>query len=136
MQNDTNQLERTRHKDYIEHMEAELIKLERKRKKLFDDYEDDIYTRDEFVERKQQHTRSIEELKAQIQQAKDNLPEVIDYSEKIITMHQLIDCIQNDELSAKAKNDFLKQYIEDIRYDAIDYGRGKGGKPVLDVILK
>ena len=136
MQNDTNQLERTRHKDYIEHMEAELVKLERKRKKLFDDYEDDIYTRDEFVERKQQHTRSIEELKAQIQQAKDNLPEVIDYSEKIITMHQLIDCIQNDELSAKAKNDFLKQYIDDIKYDAIDYGRGKGGKPVLDVILR
>ena len=120
----------------IESMEAELAKQERKRKKLFDDFEDEIYTRDEFIERKQVYAQAIEELKEQIQQAKENLPEVIDYSEKIVTLHQMIEMINNQDVDAKAKNDFLREYIEDIKYDVIDYGRMKGGKPVLDVYLK
>ena len=40
------------------------------------------------------------------------------------------------KLSAKAKNDFLKQHISLIKYDTIDYGAGKGGKAVLDLYLK
>ena len=39
-------------------------------------------------------------------------------------------------MSASEKNDFLKAYIEDIKYDVVDYGMGKGGKPILEVILK
>ena len=136
MENDNNQLERTRHAEMIERMETELEKLERKRKKLFDDYEDGIYTRDEFIERKQQHAQNIEGLKAQLQEAKSTLPDVVDFSDKIVTMHQMIDCIQDTEMDAQDKNNFLRQYIEDIKYDVIDYGRKKGGKPVLDVILK
>jgi hypothetical protein len=133
---DTNASEIDRHAEMIASMEAELAKQERKRKKLFDDYEDDVYTRAEFIERKQIYAKTIEDLKEQIKQAKENQPEVIDYSEKIETLHKMIDMINNPDIDAKAKNDFLKQYIEDIKYDAIDYGRNKGGKPVLDVILK
>ena len=136
MKTDGNKAERIRHAEMIESMEAELEKLERKRKKLFDDYEDEVYTRDEFIERKQVYVQTIEELKAQIKLAKANLPEVIDYSEKIITLHQMIKMINDPDVDGKAKNDFLREYIEDIRYDVIDYGRMKGGKPVLDVIEK
>ncbi len=136
MKNDSNKAERIRHFEIIESMEAELEKQERKRKKLFDDYEDEVYTRDEFLERKQIYVQLIDDLKAQIQQAKENLPEAVDYSEKIVTLHQMIEMIRNHEVDAKAKNDFLREYIEDIKYDVIDYGRMKGGKPVLDVHLK
>ena len=136
MKNDSNKAERIRHFEIIESMEAELEKQERKRKKLFDDYEDEVYTRDEFLERKQIYVQLIDDLKAQIQQAKENLPEAVDYSEKIVTLHQMIEMIRNPEVDAKAKNDFLREYIEDIKYDVIDYGRMKGGKPVLDVHLK
>jgi hypothetical protein len=136
MKNDSNETERIRHLDMIQAMEAELVKQERKRKKLFDDYEDEVYTRDEFVERKQVYAQLIDDLKAQIHQAKENLPEAVDYSEKIVTLHQMIEMIRNEEVDAQAKNDFLRKYIEDIKYDVIDYGRMKGGKPVLDVFLK
>ena len=136
MTNDTNQAQRTRHIEIIKAMEDELEKQERKRRKLFDDYEDGIYTRDEFIERKQVYAQTIEQLKKQIANAKDNLPEVIDYSEKIITIRQMIKMIEDPEIDAATKNDFLKEYIEDIKYDVIDYGAGKGGAPVLDVHLK
>ena len=136
MKNDSNASDRIRHIEMIDAMEAELAKQERKRKKLFDDYEDETYTRDEFIERKQIYAQTIDNLKEQIKQAKDNLPEAVDYSEKIVTLHKMIDIINDPNIDAKPKNEFLTQYIEDVKYDLIDYGRGKGGKPVLDVILK
>lgn len=136
MSNNTNAAERIRHSEMISTMESELEKLERKRRKLFDDYEDEVYSKDEFIERKQIYAQTIDALKEQIRDAKANLPEVVDYSEKIITLHKLIEAIQDTEISAKAKNDFLSEYIDDVKYDVIDGGDGKGGKAVLDVILK
>lgn len=136
IKNDNNESERIRHLDMIKDMEAELVKQERKRKKLFDDYEDEVYTRDEFIERKQVYAELIEDLKEKIQMAKENLPEVVDYAEKIVSLHQMIEMINNPDIDAQTQNDFLRKYIEDIKYDVIDYGRMKGGKPVLDVYLK
>lgn len=116
--------------------EGELEKLERKRKKLFQDYEDETYTRDEFIERKQHYTQKIEELKKQIREAKEAVPEPVNYSEQIVNLHAMIECIKNPEYSAKRKNDFLKLFLDKITYDTIDYGQKKGGKPVLEVFLK
>jgi hypothetical protein len=48
----------------------------------------------------------------------------------------MIECVKDPELSAKKKNDFLKQFIDRITHDAIDYGRSKGGKVILEVFLK
>lgn len=136
MNNNTNAAERSRHSEMIRTMETELEKLERKRRKLFDDYEDEVYSKDEFIERKQIYAQNIDALKEQIRGAKENLPEVVDYSEKITTLHKLIETIQDTEIDAQAKNDFLREYIEDVKYDVIDDGDRKGGKAVIDVILK
>lgn len=136
MDSDDNKADREKHMAMIELMEAELAKMERKRKKLFADYEDETYTRDEFIERKQHYNQKIDEIKKQIQEAQKAVPEPVDYSEKIETLHAMADCVKNPNISAKKKNDFLKQFIEKITYDSIDYGKRKGGKAVLDVFLK
>lgn len=135
--NTDNREEKDRHKDIIAALEAELSKQERKRKRLFDAYEEDeTYTKEEFIERKQIVNAAIDALKGQLQEAKNAVPEAIDYADKIVTIHQMIDCIKNPDLSAKAKNDFLKQHISLIKYDTVDFGAGKGGKAVLDLYLK
>lgn len=136
MESDGNKAEQERHLAMIEAMQGELAKLERKRKKLFADYEDETYTRDEFIERKQHYTTAIDKIKKQIQEALENAPEPVDYSERIVTIHQMIDTIRDEKLDAKTKNDFLKQYIDRITYDAVDFGRKKGGKAILEVMLK
>lgn len=136
MESDDNKDERAKHQAMLDSMEAELAKMERKRKKLFLDYEDETYTRDEFIERKQHYNQIIDELKKQIQEAQNAFPEPVNYSEQIVNLHAMIDCVKDPDISAKKKNDFLKQYIDRITYDAIDYGRSKGGKPVLEVFLK
>jgi len=136
MEADDNKAERAKYQAQMDAMESELDKLERKRKKLFLDYEDETYTRDEFIERKQHYNQSIEELKKQIQEAQNAFPEPVDYSEQIVNLHAMIECVKNPDISAKKKNDFLKQFIDRITYDAIDYGQRKGGKAVLEVFLK
>ncbi len=133
---DNNQAERAKHKLMIESMETELGKQEKRRNNLFDAFESEAYTKEEFIERKQKYNQTIEELKKQIQVAKESMPDPVDYSERISTMHQLIECLKDENITAKEKNDFLKQYIDRIEYDVIDFGRNKGGKPMLDVYLK
>lgn len=136
MEADDNKAEYAKHQAIIQSMEAELAKMERKRKKLFLDYEDEVYTRDEFIERKQHYNQEIEEIKKQIQEAQNAIPEPVNYSEQIVNLHAMIDCVTDPDISAKKKNDFLKQFIDRITYDAIDYGKNKGGKVILEVFLK
>ncbi len=136
MEADDNQAEVANHQIQIDSMKAELEKLERKLKKVHMDYHDDFYTRDEFIEWKNFYTKEIEEIKKQIQESQDAFPEPVDYAEQIVNLHAMIDCINNPDISAKAKNDFLKQFIDHITYDAVDYGRSKGGKVILEVFLK
>ena len=133
---DDNKEERAKHQTMLDSMEAELAKMEKKRKKLFADYEDEVYTRDEFIERKQHYNQLIDELKKQVQEAQTAFPEPVDYSEQIVNLHAIIECIKDPNTSPKKKNDFMKQFIDRITYDAIDYGRGKGGKPILEVFFK
>lgn len=136
MEADDNKAERAKHQAMLDAMESELAKMERKRKKLFLDYEDEVYSRDEFIERKQHYNQAIDEIKKQIQEAQNAIPEPVDYSERIVTLHAMIECVKDSDLSAKKKNDFLKQFIDRITYDSINFGQRKGGKAVLEVFLK
>lgn len=135
MNNDGNHDERIRHQEMIESMEAELEKQEKKRRRLFDAFEDGVYDNHEFIERKQVLNNTIEEIKKQIQAAKAAAPEPVDYNKKIVKLHELIDCINNPDTDAKSKNVFLKSMIDHIDYDVEDFGRQKGGKPTIDIYL-
>jgi hypothetical protein len=127
-----------KHQETIRLMENELAKQEKMKRRLFDLWEadDGTYTRDEFIERKQKYTKTIDELKQRIQEAKENAPVQVNYPERITTLHSIIDCMTDPEADAQAKNNFLKQFIDHIDYDVIDYGKRRGGKPVLTVFYK
>ena len=138
MKNDSNKADLVRHEEILKTMEAELQKTENRKRRLFDSWEadDGTYTRDEFIERKQMYTQEIESLKERIAEAKTTAPEPVDYEEKIVNIHAMIDCIKDPEIDVESKNSFLKQFIDFITYDVIDLGRGKGGIPVLNVFMK
>lgn len=137
LENEQNNTDQIRHESMIQTMETELVKLERRKRKLMDSWEseDGMYTKEEFIERKQMYTSGIDALKEKIAEAKENAPAQIDYSEQITMLHTILDCIGNPDLDAKAKNVFLKRYIEKITYDVVDNGVNKK-IPVLEVFLK
>ena len=130
--------ETTRHKAALEAMEKELTKQEQKKRRLFDSWESDdgTYTKEEFIERKQMYTQTIDKLKQQIKEFKENTPKPVNYEERIETIHAIIDTLNDPEMDAKTKNVFLKQNIERIEFDSIDLGHNKGSKPVVDIFLK
>ena len=126
-----------RHENLIKTLESEVVKLENRKRKLMDSWEadDGMYTRDEFIERKQMYTANIEALKTKIAEAKKNAPAPVDYQVQIETIHSILECLLNEDIDAKAKNVFLKQFIDKITYDTIDNGVNNK-VPILEVFWK
>lgn len=135
MKNSNSQEEAQRQQDLINALESELDKQEKKRARLFDAFEDGTYNKNEFIERKQVLNSTIEEIQKQIQEARDSMPEAVNYEEKIMQLHGVINCINDPNEDAKAKNFLMKSVIDHIDYDVIDFGRKKGGQAVVDIHL-
>jgi DNA invertase Pin-like site-specific DNA recombinase len=138
MDNYTAEDEANRRKATLEALEGELKKQEQKKRRLFDSWEadDGTYTKEEFIERKQMYTHTIDKLNEQISDFKKNTPKPVNYEEQIATLHAVIETLKNPNIDATNKNVFLKKVIERITFDSIDHGQNKGATPVLEIFLK
>ena len=115
----------------IEALEREKARVERILSKIFDDYEAEVYTANEFVERKAKHNARIESIKKQIRELRSTIPEKEEYEEKIIKLSDALDALLDDSLDASVKNDYLKQIV-----DRIEYSRENDKEFILDVHLQ
>lgn len=114
----------------IQALEKEKKSIEKKLSKIFDDYEEGIYTPNEFVSRKAKHNERLEAIEAQIQEIEIAIPEKTEYEEKIMFLSDAIDMLNDDSIDAKTKNDFLKQFI-----DKIEFSRNNNDEFNLDIYL-
>lgn len=112
-------------------LQKELTKTERKLSKAFDDYEDGVYTANEFVQRKAKHNAKIESIKKQMFELEDTIPEKEEYTEKIIKLSDALDNLLDETLDAEVKNVYLKSII-----DRIEFSRENNEEFILDVYLK
>lgn len=119
------------HAKMIAEMEKNLEALKAKRKKLMQYFEDDIYTEEEFLERKKDVNEEMTMLSARIETAKQEQPTAVDYEEKIIKFSKVMEALRNPNVSAKHLNDLLKEII-----CRIDYTRTSREVPfTLDITL-
>ncbi len=103
----------------------------KKLSKTFDDYEDGIYTANEFVERKAKHNATLEAIEKQMYELESSIPEKEEYEEKIIMFSEALDSLLDEDLDAEVKNEYLKRII-----DRIEYSRENGEEFILDIDLK
>ena len=115
----------------LEALQAELRKVEKKLSKLFDAWEDEKISDNEFVQRKAVNTERIEAIKRQMDELEDSIPEKEEYQEKIMALSDALDALLDDALDADIKNEYLKQIV-----DRIEYSRENTGEFILDVFLK
>lgn len=101
----------------IENMEAELRKLSKKEMDLYEYLEEGLYTKEVFKARMDLLKAEREELKDKIKKAKQSMPSVEKYQQQYYSLMQAIDAIENPNISAKAKNQLLKNIIEVIYYN-------------------
>lgn len=119
------------HAQMIATMEKNLEALKAKRKKIMVFFEDDVYTEEEFLERKKEINEEITMLTARIEAARNAQPSEIDYREKVVKFSEVLNALENPNVSAKAKNDLLKEII-----CSIDYTRESSKTPfTLDITL-
>lgn len=115
----------------LEALRKKVVQTKKKLSKAFDDYEDGIYTANEFVERKAKHNATIEVLMKQIVELENSIPEKEEYEEKIIMFTEALDSLLDEELDAEVKNEYLKRII-----DKILFSRENDEEFILDVYLK
>ena len=115
----------------IEALQAEQRKAEKKLSKLFDAWEDEKISDNEFVKRKAVNTARIEAIKKQMDELEDSIPEKEEYQEKIMMLSDALNALLDEELDAEVKNTYLKQII-----NKIEFSRENNEEFILDLFLK
>ena len=115
----------------IEELEKEIRKIEKKKAKLFDSWEDDQITNNEFVERKAIHNERIEILQKQIEELEYAIPEKLEFEEMLLLLSNAFIAIRDEEIDAATKkNEFLKRIIK-----RIEFSRKNDIEFILDIDL-
>ena len=115
----------------IEKLENEKKKIQRILDKLFDDYEaGELYTPNEFVQRKAKHNARLEVIAKEIRELENTIPERTEYEEKIVFLHDALEMLKDNEIPAKLKNEYLKQFIQ-----KVEFSRENNEEFILDITL-
>ena len=115
----------------MEGLQKKMAQIKKKLSKAFDDYEDGIYTANEFVERKAKHNAALDSLEKQMNELENSIPEKEEYEEKIMFLSDALDALLDEGLDAEIKNEYLKRII-----DKIEFSRENDEEFILDVFLK
>jgi site-specific DNA recombinase len=114
----------------IENLRKEMAKIKRKKAKLFDSWEDEDITDNEFVERKAIHNQNLESLQQQIDELEYTVPEKEEYEEKLALVSDAFIAINDDVMDIENKNMFLKKIIKQI-----EFSRENNDEFILDIDL-
>lgn len=128
--------EAKKHAAEIARMEAELEKAKAKRRRLFDDYDDGVYTPAEFKERKAVWAERIEQMSFDLDLLRECKPEEIDYQEKVVKFTEVLEALKNPNVPAREKNNLMKEIVKRINYTQNGGGYGRLGEVILDIQLK
>lgn len=98
----------------LNRLKAERQEIEKKQMRLYDLLESGVYTKDIFKERneslaqeREQNIQAIEKVKKE----SENENHIVNMTR---SLRQAIDALEDDTVSAEAKNQFLKQVIDSI----------------------
>lgn len=88
--------------------------LSEQQEKLYELLEKGIYSESLFLERQEKLSQERNLVDAAIKKQQANMPAAIDYENKIYSLNQALTMIQDNSISAKQKNQFLKSIIDKI----------------------
>ena len=114
----------------IDALKKEIKKIEKKKAKLFDSWEDEDITNNEFVERKAVHNQRIAVLEQQIEELETAIPEKEEYREALLRLTDAFIGIRDDELEISDKNHYLKKIVK-----RIEFSRENDDEFIIDLDL-
>ena len=105
-----------KHTEYISLLESKYVEIERKELSLWDKYAEENMPKSIFDKLMAECTEKKQNLEKALKSAYDNVPEHVDYKDAIATLHEAIEALSNDSVSASAKNKLLLSVVDKIVY--------------------
>lgn len=107
------------HKDLVDRLEKKLKELEEKEIKQWEDqYNPDIAMPQEiFKKLNQKLLAEKEEIQKALAKAKGSMPKQVDYKEEMLKFEDALDALEDPDIDAKLKNQYLKNIIDKIEYE-------------------
>lgn len=113
-------------KNLIEKLYAELEEMDAKEDRLHELLESRTYTEETFLRRHKKLSDEKEKLKSRIFTAKQNMPQNVDYGEKIIKLKDAVTGVRDNAKTPEEKNILLKSIVEKVIYEFTSHeGKGK-----------
>ena len=106
------------HKDLVERLEKKLKELEEKEIKQWEDqYNPEVAMPQEiFKKLNQKLLVEKEEIQKALAKAKGSMPKQVDYREEMLKFEAALDALEDPDVDAKVKNQYLKNIIDKIEY--------------------
>ena len=101
-------------KKKLKSLEKEMAQLKAQEEKQYELLETGKYSQDIFDARNKIVRGKIADCEQRIAETKKSLPDAIDYKERIATLQEAIDSMEDPNIPIKAKNKLLKSIIERI----------------------
>ena len=105
-------------KKLIDRLEKQMADFKTQEAKQYDLLETGIYTSEVFQERNAILREKIVACSEQLAEAKKSLPKSVDYAEKIMTLKEAVNALDDDTVPVKEKNRLLKAVIKEIEYES------------------
>lgn len=107
------------HKDLVDRLEKKLKELEDKEIKQWEDqYNPEVVMPQEiFKKLNQKLLVEKEEVQKALAKAKGSIPKQVDYREEMMKFEDALDALEDPDVDAKIKNQYLKNIIDKIEYE-------------------
>lgn len=113
-----------KHEERIIFLEKKLKDIEYKELSLWEKYTEEKMPKSVFDNLRAKYESERETTEKMLETAIATKPQRIDYQKHIATFHEAIECINDDSISAEAKNRLIKACIEKISYSRAGAVRG------------
>lgn len=120
----------------IKALESELSKAKAAKSKAFRAYEADMYTDEEFRERKAEANARIDDVSARLEDARSRMPDAEEIKERVSSLHDAIDVLNDSHATAQEKNDVLRRIVKRIEYSNFAPKGTHGNDVRLDIFLR
>ncbi len=106
------------HKDLVDRLETKLKELEDKEVRQWEAQYDPDMAMPQEIFKKLNHKLLMEkeEVQKALVKAKGSMPKQVDYKEEMMKFEDALDALEDPEVDAKVKNQFLKNIIDKIEY--------------------
>jgi DNA invertase Pin-like site-specific DNA recombinase len=109
-----------KHEEYVSLLESRYVDIEKKELSLWDKYSEEHMPKQIFDKLMAKCMEEKQNIETELENAYNDVPEHIDYKGAIATLHEAIDALGDNSVSASTKNKLLRSVV-----DKIVYHRGK-----------